>query len=56
MSNNMRLVESKAAMAARIEAEAERDGAAIRQAAQFRIKPLVRRRDSRDRVRPRPAA
>jgi len=56
MSNNMRLVESKAALAARIEAEAERDGQAIKRAGQFRIRPHLRRRDSRDRVRPRPAA
>jgi hypothetical protein len=56
MNNGMRLVESKESLAARIEAEAERDAAAIRRAGYFRIRPNLRRRDSRDRVRPRPAA
>lgn len=40
--------------AARMEAEAERDARAIRKASVYRIKPNLRRRDSRDRVRPRP--
>jgi hypothetical protein len=55
----MKLVEinkARAAIAAQIEAEAERDGAAIRKSNTFRIRPSQRRRDSRNRVSPRPAA
>jgi hypothetical protein len=55
----MNLVEinrCRESIAARIEAEAERDGAAIRRSSMFRIKPLVRRCDSKNRTRPRPAA
>lgn len=53
----MRLIaNARVAAEAAMEAEAERDGRAIRRANGWRIKPLVRRRDSRNRVRPRPAA
>lgn len=55
----MNLVEinnARAVAAARMEAEAERDGAAIRRAGMFRIRPHVRRQDSKCRTRPRPAA
>lgn len=45
------VVDNKASLAARIEAEAERDAAAIRRAASFRIRPNLRRRDSKDRTR-----
>ncbi len=48
--------DARNAAAARMEAEAERDGAAIRRSSIFRIKPLVRRCDSKNRTRPRPAA
>lgn len=51
----MKLVETST-LAMKIEAEAERDAAAIRKMNEFRLKPLVRRRDSRDRTRRRPAA
>ena len=55
----MRLVEDRRkplSLAEQIEAEAERQGAAIRQANKFRIRPIQRRRDSRTNTRPRPAA
>jgi hypothetical protein len=53
----MRLVaNARATAAAAIETEFERWGVAIRKANAYRIKPNLRRRDSRDRVRPRPAA
>ena len=54
----MRLVEDRRkplSLAEQIEAEAERQGAAIRQANKFRIRP-IHRRDSRTNTRPRPAA
>jgi hypothetical protein len=38
-----------------IEAQAERDAAAIRKASFYRIKPKVRRCDSKNRTRPRAA-
>lgn len=56
---NMILVEinnARNTLAAKIEAEAERDGMAIRKSNGFRLRPPVRRRDSRTRTRPRPAA
>lgn len=39
-----------------IEAQAERDAAAIRKSSSYRIKPNVRRCDSKTRTRPRHAA
>ena len=53
----MRLIANARATAERaMEAEFERWGVAIRKANGYRIKPNLRRRDSRNRVRPRPAA
>lgn len=53
----MRLIaDARETAAARMEAEFERWGVAIRKANAYRIKPNLRRRDSRSRTRPRPAA
>lgn len=51
---NAAIASAREAAAARMEADAERDAAAIRKASIYRIKPNLRRRDSRDRTRPRP--
>ena len=52
--NPMRLVNvSRETLAAAIEREAERDAMALRRASMMRLRPHVRRRDSRQRVRPR---
>ena len=50
------IAQARNTIAAQIEAEAERDGMAIRRSNTFRIRPSQRRRDSRSRTRPRPAA
>jgi hypothetical protein len=47
------IISQREAIARMIEAEAERDARAIRKSSVYRIKPNLRRRDSRDRVRPR---
>lgn len=55
---NMTLVEitkARNTIAAQIEAEAERDGMAIRKSNGFRIRGKQPRRDSRSRTRPRAA-